>query len=359
MSFVIFFVILGLLIVVHEFGHFIAARKAGVKVEKFSIGFGPQFYKVKKGQTEYSLGLFPFGGYVKLAGDSLNECKGEQDEYFSKPVGKRFWIIFSGPLLNYMMGIICFWFIFMIGYPALTTKVGGLVDGFGAQSSGVQVNDQIIAVDGKPVEYWESLQAEIHKRRASEKVRVTILRSGRSLDVDITIQEKGLDDALGQKKKVGLLGITPHEDVVILKYTAAKSMWAAFVRTGEITTITLKGLWYMISGKIPFKDSVAGPLGIFMITSQAARLGFVAVLSLVAILSISLAIFNLLPLPILDGGHIFLLGVEKIRGRYISERTERIINRAGVSFIIFLALFVTYHDIVRIFGDRISGFIGK
>src|SRR4030042_1455801 len=148
-TFLIFIFILSILIIVNEFGHFIAAKSAGVRVEKFSLGFGPQLLKKKRDNTEYSLSAIPLGGYVKLAGDNLEEYKGKSFEYLAKTPGERFRIIFFGPLLNYILGFLCLWLIFFVGYPTLTTKVGGLIDGFGAKVAGLEVGDKIIAVDGK------------------------------------------------------------------------------------------------------------------------------------------------------------------------------------------------------------------
>jgi regulator of sigma E protease len=359
MSFILFLFILGLLIVVHEFGHFIAARKVGVRVEKFSLGFGPQLARKVKGDTEYSLSALPFGGYVKLAGDNLEEYQGKSDEYFSKPPGKRFWIIFGGPLLNYVMGILCFWFIFWAGYPTLTTKVGGLLDGFGASRAGVKVGDTITSVDGKPVSNWEDLQQLIQQKRNQEKVSITVRREEKVLNLIVGIQEKNLDDQLGQKRKVGLLGITPFDEIVTVRHGFIASLGLAFAKAGSLTVMTLKSIGLMITGKLSMRDSVTGPLGIFFITSQAATLGAIAVVHLIAILSISLGIFNLLPLPVLDGGHVLFLFVEKIRGKMMSVRAERIITRIGASFIISLALFVTYVDVMRLFGDKLTKLIGR
>jgi regulator of sigma E protease len=176
LTLLIFFSILGLLILVHEFGHFIIAKRAGVRVEQFSLGFGPVLLKKKVQDTEYSLSLIPLGGFVNLAGDSLEEYTGKPDEYFSQKPGKRFWIIFFGPLLNYFLAVLLFWFIFFVGYPTLTTKVGGLIDGFGAQEAGIKAEDKIIAIDGKKVEYWEELQQVIYSKSLKDKVNVLLLR---------------------------------------------------------------------------------------------------------------------------------------------------------------------------------------
>jgi len=359
MSLIIFLFVLGVLIVVHEFGHFIAAKKLEVKVEKFSLGFGPRLLAKKKGDTEYSISAIPLGGYVKLAGDNLEEFKGKPHEFLSKSVGKRFWIIFCGPLLNYVLAFLFFWFIFAAGYPALTTKVGGLLDGFGAKAAGLQVGDKITAIDGQRVDIWDDLQKVIQDKQEAETVSLSVLRDGREQAIVVRIQQKDLDDQVGEKRKVGLLGITPYDEVVKIKYGIGKSFFMGLEKSWALTTLTYKSLWRMCTGKMSVKDSVTGPLGIFFITSQAASLGVTALMHLMAILSLSLAIFNLLPFPVLDGGHIALLGIEKIRGRYVSLKTERAIAQTGVTIIVVLAILVTFNDLNRLFGSKIIAFFKK
>jgi len=353
----IFIFILSLLIVVHEFGHFIVAKKLGVRVEKFSLGFGPQLFRKKKNDTEYIVSAVPLGGYVKLAGDSLEEYKGKPDEYFFQSPGRRFQIIFFGPLLNYILGFLFFWLIFFAGYPTLTTKVGGLLDGFGAKDAGLQVGDKITAVDGKRVEYWEELQRIIQEKKQTSEVRLSVLRQDKEFSIDVRIKEQEFPDQLGQKHSVGLLGITPFDEVVKIRHGFLESFILGAKKTLELTSLTYKGLFRIITGKLSVRESVTGPLGIFYITSKAAKMGIIALLHFIAVLSISLAIFNLLPLPILDGGHILFLGLEKIRGRTLSLKTERIITRVGLTIIISLAVLVTFNDIARLFGDKISRFL--
>lgn len=173
---IIFLFILSVLIVIHEFGHFIIAKKVGVRVEQFSLGFGKVLLRKKKNGTEYSVSAIPLGGFVKLAGDNLEEYSGKPDEYFSQPLINRFWIIFFGPLLNYILGILIFWLIFFVGYPTLTTKVGGLIDGFGAKDAGVMIGDKIIAIDGQNTQYWEDLQRIIYSKKDAQFVNVSLLR---------------------------------------------------------------------------------------------------------------------------------------------------------------------------------------
>ncbi len=222
-TFFIFMLILGILITIHEFGHFIVAKKLGVRVEKFSFGFGKRLLSKEKDGTEYSISLIPLGGYVKLAGDSREEFHNKPYEYLSKKPLERAQIIFCGPLLNYLLGFFCFWLIFFFGYPTLTTKVGGLVEGFGAKSAGIQVDDKIIAVDGKRVDFWEDLQTAIQDKHAASKVLLSVLRDGKEYPIEVNIKEKRLDDLLGQKQNVGLIGITPKDEIVKVKHGLLQS----------------------------------------------------------------------------------------------------------------------------------------
>jgi regulator of sigma E protease len=355
----VFILILSLLIIVHEFGHFIAARCAGVRVEEFSLGFGPQLFAKKIHDTKYSLSLVPLGGYVKMAGDSLGECKGGSDEYFSKSPGKRFQIIFCGPLLNYILGFLFFWLILFVGYPTLTTKVGGLIDGYGAQAAGIKIADKIIAINGQEVNSWEDLQNQIQQNKNNDSIKLSLIRNDKRMEFNVGIKSKVLDDQLGEKKILGIIGITPFDEVVEIRHGLIESAYLGLKKTLDLTLMTYKGIWRLASGKMSMRDSMTGPLGIFFITSKAAQLGIIAVMHLIAVLSVSLAVFNLLPLPILDGGHIFLLGLEKLRKKTLSIKVEQVVNNIGVSLMITLALFVTYNDILRLYGEKISKLIGR
>ncbi len=355
---IIFALVLSLLIIVHEFGHFIMAKKNKVRVEQFSLGFGPEIFKKKKGDTEYSVSLLPLGGFVKMSGDNLTEYKGQEYEYLSKSCAQRFEIIFFGPLLNYLLGFLLFWFIFFAGYPSLTTKVGGLVDGYGAQEAGLKAGDRIISVGSANVTSWEELQKEVQKNKTSEKVELKVLRKDTQLTFGVRIKEKAFDDRPGVKRSIGIIGITPSDEVIQTRYGFFEAAFLGAKKTVDLTFLTFNGLWQLITGRISMRDSMTGPLGIFFITSSVASMGIIALLHLVAVLSVSLAIFNLLPLPVLDGGHIFLLALEKIRKRALSIKAEKIVNNIGFTMIISLAVFVTYNDILRVYGDKISKFFG-
>lgn len=356
-TFLIFLVMVSILITVHEFGHFIMARKMGVRVEKFSLGFGKSLLKKKTRETEFILSAIPFGGYVKLAGDNLEECKGSSDEYYSQPPGKRFNIIFFGPFLNYLLGFFCFWLIFVTGYPIITTKVGGLLPGYGAEKAGIQVGDVITAVDSKKVDSWEALQALVQSKETNARVLITVMRDNTEKSVSVSLTESPVDDDLGAKRKAGLLGISSGSEVRVIKYGPVKSIASAFEKSWQFSVTTYKAIWRMLTGRMSLKKSLAGPLGMLDITSKIAPLGISALIEFLAFISINLCIFNLLPIPILDGGHIMLLGLEKVRGKALSLKTERAIGNIGYVLLISLAVYVTYLDIVRLFGAKIAQFI--
>ncbi len=361
LSLAVFILILSILIIVHEFGHFIAAKKSGVRVEQFSLGFGPKIISIRKKETEYIVCAIPLGGYVKFSGDNLGEYKGNADDFLSQPVFKRFGIIFCGPMLNYLLGFLFFWMIFFSGYPTLTTKVGGLIDGMGAKEAGIEVGDRIIAVEGKKVALWEALQKGIRSNKSKEKVLITVLRNDKEYNFAVKIKQTSLEDILGQKHNVGLIGIKPDlNETIKIRHGFLESSVLGVNKTFELTGLTYKALWLMILRKMLVKESVSGPLGIFFVTTQATKMGIIALMHLMAVLSISLAIFNLMPLPALDGGHIFLLGIEKLRGKYLSKKSEDIFNRVGLSFIIFLAILVFYNDLVKFgFIEKITKFLNS
>lgn len=315
-----------------------------MRVEQFSLGFGPILFKKKKGDTEYNISAIPLGGFVKLAGDTLEERKGKPDEYFSKTIFQRVQIIFAGPFLNFILGLFLFWVVFLGGYPSFTTKVGGLIDGLGAKEAGLKVGDEIVAIDNSKISSWEDLQLTVRSKKAPSRIQVSFLRQKEAYTVAVDIKEKELLDQFGRKKTMGAIGIVPGMEV---KHGVISSFTLALKKTEEITVITYKGLWLLFTRQLSVRDSVSGPLGILLLTYQVAGLGLLAIAYFIALLSVSLAIFNLLPIPVLDGGHILFLSLEKIRGRTLSVKSERVITQAGVTLILCMVIFVTYNDFLK------------
>jgi regulator of sigma E protease len=190
-------------------------------------------------------------------------------------------------------------------------------------------------------------------------VDLAVLRDNKELKFTVLIKDKILGDQLGEKRALGIIGISPFDEVIEVRHGFLESAYLGFNKTIDLTVMTYRGLWMLVSGRMSMRDSMTGPLGIFYITAKTAKLGLVAVMHLIAVLSVSLAIFNLLPLPILDGGHIFLLGLEKLRKKALGIKAEGVINNVGFSLMITLALLVTYNDILRLYGDKISKVMGK
>jgi regulator of sigma E protease len=347
MSILIFIVVFSIIVIVHELGHFITAKKAGVRVEQFSLGFGPKIIGLKRGETEYIICAFLVGAYVKLAGDNPDEFKGQPREYLAKSVGQRARVVFFGPLFNYVFAFLCFWLIFFAGFPELACKVGRVIEDFGAEAAGVQAGDEILAINGEKVKVWHELQEIIQNKDDGEIVTLSVLRDSQRLQLPVKVTQEKVETIWGEKKAIGVIGVEPAEKYVKTRFGLIESFFMAGERLIYFTRLTLKSIAWMASGRISFRQSVTGPLGIFFITKEVAHLGIIPFIQILAIISMALAISNLLPLPMLDGGHLLFLLIEKIRGQRFSTRTELIINQIGYTFIILLTIFVFYNDLLR------------
>ncbi len=360
MSLVYFLIVLSVLVLVHEFGHFIAAKQIGIRVEKFSFGFGPKLFSVKRGDTEYLISAIPLGGYIKMAGDEPGESlTGKSFEFLSRSIWERFLVIFAGPLLNYVLAFLIFSVIFMFGSPTLTTEVGSLLKDYPAEMSGLSLGDKVIKVDGKDVKYWEDM-TEIIRKHLEGPIKLTIEKNGRISDVEIQPVIREVKDIFGKHTKIALLGIAPSQKIENVRYGFSESFSKGFRKVIDLTAITYKALWSIATGRLSVKESMTGPIGIFIITGKAAQMGLIYLFHLMAGLSASLAIFNLLPLPVLDGGHILFLFVEKLRGKPLSVKVQENIANIGVGLLILLTVFIFYSDIVK-FGifDHIRKFFRR
>ena len=346
-SLIYFLIVLSVLVIVHEFGHFIAAKRIGVRVEKFSFGFGPKLFSVKFGETEYLISAIPLGGYIKMAGDELGQnLAGKGYEFFSREISERFSIIFAGPLLNYVLAFLIFSVIYMFGSPTLTTEVGSLLKDYPAQKAGILLEDKILKVDGRDVKYWEDMTVIIH-RHLEGPIKLSVERKGRIFDVEIQPIIREAKDILGHKARIALLGIAPSQKIEKVRYGFFQSFGMGSKKLIDLTVLTYKAIWSMVTGRLSFKESMTGPIGIFIITGKAAELGLIYLMNLMAMLSASLAIFNLLPFPVLDGGHILFLMMEKIRRKPLSLKAQEMISNIGVALLIMLTVFVFYNDIIK------------
>ncbi|MDE2027777.1 MAG: site-2 protease family protein [Candidatus Omnitrophica bacterium] len=358
MSFIIFLIILSILILVHEWGHFITARKCGVKVEQFSIGFGPKLFSWKRGETEYILSLFPLGGFVKMAGDERGQCAGKTFEYLAKPPGLRALIVLMGPVVNLVFAYICFWFVFKIGYVDMNLStqkiapvVGQVLEHSPAQQAGLMVGDKILSIDGKTIANWSALQDTVSAFTGKQMV-LTVERARHDIQIRLVPEETSSQDIFGRSHKTRRIGVGPvplnkAEDLVIKRYGFFESFAKAGEELWDVTAKTYIALYQMAIGERSPKEAM-GIIGMFFVIKFALSVGFSFLLHMVGIISASLGLINLLPVIPLDGGHLFLLGLEKWRGRALSEKTDLVMARTGFALIIMLAVFVFYSDFERV-----------
>ncbi len=342
----VFIIVLGILIIVHEWGHFITAKRLGVKVEEFALGFGPTlWFKIHNG-TNYMIKLIPLGGYVKMFGDERAKCTGNPQEFYSQPVGHRALIVINGPVVNYVLAYVCLVFVFILGYPDLSSKVGKLVAGYPAQQAGLLVGDKIVRINNQTIEGWTSLQTSVASSQGNV-LDLEILRNQQTMHMKVTTKIEKMKNVFGQVKETKLIGIQPAEEITTFKYSPTVALKKAYEKLVEITVLTYKSFYFMLTGSMSPKESMTGPIGIFFIVKSAAEMGFTHVLFILGLISASLAIFNLLPVIPLDGGHLALLFVEKLRGKALAVKTDEFIAKVGFSLIIMLALFVFYSDFAR------------
>lgn len=348
MSLIIFLVVLGILIIVHEWGHYIAARKLGISVEQFSVGFGPKLFSWKADGTEFMVCAVPLGGFVKLAGDDRTKLKGAKDEFYSHPVGHRALVIVMGPVINIVFAYFCFYVVFMTGFPVTSARVAEVMPDYPAQQAGLAVGDLVLQIDQKKITSWEDLQ-EYVSTSDGHPLHFKIQRGGQEIDKVISPKINEVKNIFGQQQKINIVGIRPgndpKEDVLLLRFGPIESLGKAGLEIYKLTALTFKGLYHVIIGSLPAKDAFAGPIRIFDIISIAAERGFTHLLLIMGIISANLAIFNLFPVPVLDGGHLLFLGIEKLRKRALSLKFEENLTKVGLGLLLTLMVFVIFNDI--------------
>lgn len=333
----------GIVVFFHEFGHFIAAKKSGVTVEKFSLGFGPEIIGFTKGGTRYLISLIPLGGYLKMAGENPeDERKGEPDEFLSQKWYKKILIVFSGPVMNFVLAVLLFSLVvFVWGLPMVKmdeARIGKVTAGSPAEKAGLLSGDKIISIDGKIVNNWEEMSRIIHYK-ANHDLEVKILREREELFINVTPE-------YNEQAKIGLIGIVaPYE---MKRLNIFNALAKGVEQTIDWSLLILKFIGLMILGKV--KAEVAGPVGVGQLIAKVAQTGFENLLYFIGIISVHLGIFNLLPIPILDGGHIMFFTYEGVKGKPLDVKKVHIAQVIGMSIIIAIVLFATYKDFLRLFG---------
>jgi regulator of sigma E protease len=432
-----FLVGLAALIFVHELGHFLAARKCGVIVEKFSIGFGKKLFGTTSQGTEFIIAAIPLGGYVKMKGEGLGEETNEEGSFSAAPPHHRLLIAFAGPLFNFLFALAIYVFVYLAGAETIGTVIGTVRINSPALEAGLQTGDKIIAVNNKPIRFWSELQKRVYDS-PGEKLYFQIERLTKGIiNLEITPNTEEIENLFGETEQVGLIGITPlantiryikkesaaekaglqlddriiavgntsifgwsdlrpaainkpgeslifkiqRADTEILipliptpkiikdkngkdleigeigigmsghmileKYGLIGSITRAMKETWEMTSLIAISVQKMLFGSIP-ADQIGGPILIFQIYGEQAEQGFNEFIRLTALLSINLGLINLLPIPILDGGHILFFLIEIIKGRPVSEKNRELAQQVGLFMLISLMVFAFYNDILRV-----------
>ncbi len=339
--------ILAVLIVVHELGHFIAAKIMGVKIEKVSLGFGRKLLAKTIGDTEYRISLVPLGGYVKMAGERLDEeSPAEKWEFFGQPVWRRAVILAAGPFMNFILAWVIFSSIFYLGMPVVKAVIGEVKAGEPAAAAGLNAGDEILSIDNEPVKNWEEMASVIF-HNPGRSLNLKIERSGEIIKLAVTPRVAEELNPLNEKVKKGFIGISPDAgQFYYYKETFPNALLKGTQQTITLTRMIYVGIWKMASGQISARH-IGGPILIAQLAARQIKFGFIPLMTFLALISINLAVVNLLPIPILDGGHLLFLVAEKIKRRPISLKTQEIAQSIGFFVLIAIMLLATYNDVQR------------
>ncbi len=340
MSIAVAIVVLGLLIFVHELGHFLAAKRAGIRVEEFALGFGPKTVSKVVGETEYSIRMLPLGGFVRVAGTNPEEASFHTDPrgYNRKPLRSRAGFIAAGPAMNFATSIVLFFVLFsVLGLPTPTLVIGSVLPGLAGDEAGLREGDQILSINDRPVTSWDEIVGIIQKSPGQELV-FTVRRAGRVERVRVVPRENPHDPSLGY------VGIGPQ--TAVRRQGILAGIVSSIRATAAVCVLWIKGIILMLLQKI--EPDVAGPVGITQLIGEATRTGIRNLVYLTAALSANLGILNLLPIPALDGSRLVFLGIEAVRGKPVDPDKENLIHLVGFAFLIVLGLVVTYRDLLRL-----------
>lgn len=360
-----FLFVLTIVVFFHELGHFLVARWCGVKIETFSIGFGPEiggFYD--KHGTRWRLSWIPLGGYVKFYGDDSVASSADPEalaamteeerrgSFHFKSIGQRAAIVAAGPFANFILAIVIFATVFAtVGKFVTPPQVDAIAPDSAAATAGFEPGDTIISISGEPIESFSDMQ-RIVSVSADVPLEFEVDRGGERVTLTATPDLREVEDRFGNKHRIGLLGIqrsAQPDEIMQVRYSVPGAIWEGTKETWFVIERTVNYLVGIIVGR-ESADQLSGPIRIAEMSGEVAKLGFLALMNLTAVLSISIGFLNLIPIPMLDGGHLLFYGIEAVRGRPLSERAIDIGFRLGLAMVLMLMLFATWNDIVNIAG---------
>ncbi len=346
MTLIYFILILGITVMIHELGHFIFAKRAGIYVYEFSIGMGPKLFQIhsKKDETIYSIRLFPIGGYVQMAGESVEEDKDipKEKQLQSKTWFQRFMTIIAGVLFNFLLAIVLFFIIGLInGSPSKETYINAVDETSPAFQAGLEPNSQILELNGKKIKSMSQLDLELNINLGKDFEFVILTESGATKTVTITPLEKETEEDV----KTYYYGFSYKNNyekgfLPALKY--------AFTNIFSLIHQMVLVIFYLITGKLSL-NNLSGPVGIYNIVGEASKYGILTMMNLVGLLCVNVGFINILPLPAFDGGRLLFLIIEKIKGKPVDSKIENTIHAVGMILLMVLMVVITYNDIMRLF----------
>lgn len=343
-------VVLGVLIFVHELGHFIFAKLFGVGVEKFSLGFGTKIVGFKRGETEYLISAFPLGGYVKMIGEGADAELSEEDKarsFMDKPPLQRIAIVAAGPVFNLLFAYVVFIVVFMLGVPSATTKIGEVMKDKPAARVGLKANDVVTAINGKPVSRWDEF-AKVIAESGGKPLDVQVRRGNATLSFHVVPESRTAKNLLGETVTSPVIGVVAAGEMVTDRFGPGDAFVKGSAQTWNMIKITVISLEKLVERAIPL-DTVGGPIMIAKMAGQQAAAGGVSFLAFMALLSVNLGVLNLLPVPILDGGHLFFYLWELVFRKPVSMKTREVAQQIGLAILIGLMVLAFYNDIARYF----------
>jgi regulator of sigma E protease len=358
-----FLFVLTLVVFFHELGHFLIARWAGVRVLVFSIGFGPELFGFNdRHGTRWKVSAIPLGGYVKFFGDDNAASVPDQaalaamseeerkHSFVHQRVGPRAAIVVAGPLANFLLAIIIFASLFMIfGKPSTSPRVDAVQPGSAAAAAGFQPGDLVLTINGRPIDSFPDMQ-QIVSTSAGETLVFEVDRGGARVTLNAVPALKEIKDRFGNVIRQGQLGITRSptpDDTHFQPVGPLKAVELGVQRTWFVVERTLSYIGGVVAGR-EAADQLGGPIRIAQVSGQVATEGLASLFSLAAVLSVSIGLLNLFPVPLLDGGHLLFYAIEAVRGKPLSERAQEVGFRIGLAIVVMLMIFATYNDILHL-----------
>ncbi len=346
-------ILLGVLIFVHELGHFLVAKRSGVGVLKFSLGFGPRLFGRKIGETEYILSAIPLGGYVKMLGESEEDSEelspeDEKRSFLNQGVFKRIAIVAAGPIFNFIFAILVFSVVYAIGVPVPTSMIGSVQEDSPAFAAGIRSGDVVVAIDDREISQWSELASAVEESRG-ERLKIQIMRDGRTLDIHVAASSSKAVNVFGEEVETFRIGVGISDETLLERKGPLGALYAGGEQTWGWTKLTCLGMAKIVQGVVSPKE-LGGPIMIAQMAGSQVRKGLMPFIFLMAVLSVNLGVLNLLPIPVLDGGHIAFFLIEAITGRPVSVKWREIAQQVGFFILIMLMIFVFYNDIARIIG---------